>query len=177
MSAAAANKIFMGYSDTGFLLAGLAARGVGKPVHGPMPSDIRRDRGEAAIVRSLAWLADPTPAERPQLAFNVTVLSHLLGTPLEPDFTDRVLMLEEIDEHHYALDRALFQITSTAAVQRCAGIMLGRCGVKENDRPFFADAAGDEESIVQHWCALAGIDYLGRANIGHDVENAVVPFA
>ena len=33
-----------------------------------------------------------------------------------------------------------------------------------------------EEEIMRYWCAKAGIAYLGRADIGHDVENKVVPF-
>ncbi len=30
--------------------------------------------------------------------------------------------------------------------------------------------------MVRHWCAVSGIAYLGRADIGHDIENKVVPF-
>ena len=44
--------------------------------------------------------------------------------------------------------------------------------VVENDKPF----GGGEEDIVRYWCAKADIPYLGRADIGHDVENKVVPF-
>lgn len=175
-ASAAGDKIYLGYSDLGFVLAGLRARGIGRPVHGPMPADIRRDGGEAAVARSLAWLAGPQPAPRPQMAFNIVVLSHLLGTPLEPDLTGRVLMLEEVDEHHYRIDRSLFHITANASVRRAAGIELGRVGVTENDRPFFA-GDGDEATLVKHWCARSTIPYLGRADIGHDVDNKVVPFA
>jgi muramoyltetrapeptide carboxypeptidase len=53
------------------------------------------------------------------------------------------------------------------------GIKLGRVSeTPENDKPFGAN----EEEIVRYWCAKAGIAYLGRADIGHDVENKVVPF-
>jgi muramoyltetrapeptide carboxypeptidase len=176
MDPAARFKAFLGYSDMGFLLAGLAARQIGRPVHGPMPSDIRRDGGEAAVARSLAWLADPSPAPSPQMAFNMVVLSHLLGTPLEPDFEGRILLLEEVDEFHYRIDRSLFHITSSPNVRRCKGIMLGRCAVPENDRPFFADACDNEADIARHWCEISGIPWLGRADIGHDADNTVVPF-
>jgi muramoyltetrapeptide carboxypeptidase len=176
MDPAARNKIYLGYSDAGFLLAGLAARGIGRPVHGPMPSDIRRDGGEAAIARSLAYLADPYPAPEPVMAFNMVVFSHLIGTPLEPDLTGKILALEEVDEYHYRIDRSLFHITASPNVRRCAGIRLGRCAVPENDRPFFAEGAGNEESIVRHWCERAGLPYLGRADIGHDIDNAILPF-
>src|SRR5690242_6783286 len=40
LTAAAGEKTYLGYSDAGFLLAGLYKAGVGEVLHGPMPSDI-----------------------------------------------------------------------------------------------------------------------------------------
>src|SRR3989337_3224856 len=54
-SDAARSKTFLGYSDCGYLLAGLYRAGFGYPVHGPMPVDIRREGGEAAVRRALGW--------------------------------------------------------------------------------------------------------------------------
>ncbi len=53
---AARSKAWLGYSDTGYLLAGLYRAGIGRPAHGPMPVDMRRDGGEAAVRRALRWL-------------------------------------------------------------------------------------------------------------------------
>jgi muramoyltetrapeptide carboxypeptidase len=44
--------------------------------------------------------------------------------------------------------------------------------VPENDVPFGETA----EEIAQDWCNRAGIPYLGRADIGHDADNKIVPF-
>lgn len=176
MGPAARNKLYLGYSDAGFVLAGLYARGIGRVAHGPMPADINRVGGEAAILRGLDWLLDrlpPSEQGRPQAAFNLTVLSQLLGTPLQPDLTDHVLMIEEVSEYMYRIDRSLFHVTSNPAIRRVAGIRLGRCSdVPDNDPDFVLN----EEEVVQHWCAVSGIPYLGRADIGHDVANTVVPF-
>jgi muramoyltetrapeptide carboxypeptidase len=170
---AARAKTYMGYSDGGFLLAGLFKAGIGRVLHGPMPADVRRQGGEAAIERALAALLDPPVAVRSQLAFNLTVLSSLLGTPLEPDFAGRVLMVEEVDEHAYRIDRMLFHVTSQPSVRRAAGLMLGRCEpIPENDPDFGQEV----EDIARYWCRRAGIEYLGRANIGHDVKNSVIAF-
>jgi muramoyltetrapeptide carboxypeptidase len=191
---AARRKAYLGYSDAGFMLAGLYARGIGRVAHGPMPADIKREGGEEAVLRSLAWLVDPAGAARfeppyrsgglnlsPPLtgtrhklaAFNLTVFASLLGTPLEPDLSDHVLMLEEVSEYMYRIDRTLFQITATLSVRQVAGLMLGRCLlVPDNDPDFMLN----EEQIVEHYCGVSGIRYLGRADIGHDAENKVVPF-
>jgi muramoyltetrapeptide carboxypeptidase len=101
------------------------------------------------------------------------VLSHLLGTPLEPDLDGHVLMLEEVGEAMYRIDRSLFHITGSANVRRAAGIMLGRCS---NITPNQPDFGMNEEEIARYWCRRAGIAFLGRADIGHDADNKIVPF-
>lgn len=178
MGSAATNKPFLGYSDNGFILAGLLAKGIGEPVHAPMPSDINRDGGEAAVVRSLEWLVsrDDMPRDAAAgkfAAFNLLVFCQLLGTLLQPDLTGRILMFEEVDEPLYAIDRCFFQVTSNPAVRKAAGIMLGRCTPVTPNTP---DFGMDDEAIARHWCAVSGIPYLGRADIGHDTQNKVVPF-
>ena len=175
---AARGKLFMGYSDGGFLLAALHKAGL-QVAHGPMPSDVLRAGGEAAVGRALDWMVRRDSAalegglDGPAFAFNLVVLSSLLGTPLEPDFAGRELLIEEVDEEHYRLDRFLFHVTSQPSVRRVRQLRLGRCAVKENDRPFGAD----EEAIARVWCERSGIRYGGRADIGHDAENKVVPFS
>lgn len=177
----ARRKSFLGYSDIGFLLAGLHRAGFPHVFHGPMPGDIRREGGEAAVARALGWLADRDPAGlepsladgRPAYAFNLVILSQLLGTPLEPDFTDRVLMIEEVGEHMYRIDRHFWHVTSNPAVRRCAGIMLGRCDPVLPNEPEFGRT---EEDVARYWCERSGIPWLGRADIGHDVNNKIVPF-
>ena len=170
----AARKRYLGYSDAGFILAGLKALGIGTLAHGPMPADLKRDGGEAAVIRALEWLVSPPATDAPrQAAFNLTVLSQLLGTRLQPDLTDTVLMVEEVAEYMYRIDRSLFHITSNPGIRAVAGLMLGRCTqIPENDPDFVLT----EDEIVTHWCSISGIPYLGRADIGHDADNKVVPF-
>ena len=175
---AARSKIYMGYSDAGFLLAGLHKAGL-DAVWGPMPQDILRPGGEAAVTRALDWLVRRDPAaledrlQAPAAAFNLTVLATLLGTVLEPDLTGLDLLVEDVGEHHYRIDRTMFHIAASANVRGVARLRLGRVGdIPENDPDFGRDEAG----IVEEWCARAGIQYSGRADIGHDVQNMVVPF-
>ena len=181
LTPAARAKTYMGYSDCGFLLAGLYKAGVGAVVHGPMPSDLNRDGGETAVTRALRYLVErdadalePSVAGGPPAAaFNMTILSSLIGTPLEPDLSGHAVMLEEVSEYLYSIDRTLFHITSHPPFRKAAGLRLGRCSaIPDNDPPFGAD----EERIARHWCGISGIAWLGRADIGHDAANRVVPF-
>ncbi|HEX3942899.1 MAG TPA: LD-carboxypeptidase [Rhizomicrobium sp.] len=177
----AKSKLYLGYSDAGFLLAGLYNRGF-RVAHGPVVRDIEREDGVAAVKRSLRFLTG-TPAQgdlepsvnegRPLAAFNLTILSHLIGTPLEPDLSDHILLIEDVSEPMYAVDRALFHITSGLNIRRVAGLKLGRVSDVSPNDPDFAQT---EEQVVRHWCATSGIPYLGRADIGHDTDNKIVPF-
>ncbi|OAN81804.1 LD-carboxypeptidase [Erythrobacter sp. EhN03] len=177
MNAAARAKSYLGYSDTGFLLGALYRDGIGRVAHGPLAGDIRREGGERAVERALDWLKghvsglEPGLDERPAVAFNLTTLAMLVGTDLAPDLGGHVVLIEEVAEHLYAVDRMLFHVTQH--LKGIAGLRLGRISdVPENDRPF----GTDEVAIVEDWCARSGIPYLGRADIGHDAANKIVPF-
>lgn len=175
---AARIKTYMGYSDAGFLQAGFHKAGM-EVAWGPMPQDALREDGAAAVHRALDWLIrrDASALEPdlrpPAMAFNLTVLSNLLGTPLEPDFTGVDLLIEDLGEHLYRTDRTMFHLTASANVRKVARLRLGRVAdILPNDVEF----GTDEVAIVEQWCARSGIPFGGRADIGHDAANRVVPF-
>ena len=181
LKAPAHAKTYLGYSDQGNVLGALYRGGIGRPCHGPMPTDIRREGGEAAVRRALDWLVNGDPKaleshmQRGQnhAAFNAVTLAMMIGTPIMPDLTGHVLMIEDVGEYDYAFDRAMFNITTALHGAGLAGLRLGRVSdVPVNDRPFGATS----EQIAQYWCAKNGIAYLGAADIGHDIDNMVVPF-
>lgn len=178
---AAMGKSYLGYSDAGSLLGALYGRGATGVAHGPMPADILRSGGETAVLRALAFLVEQAPAAVESsitgnelvAAFNLTILAHLLGTPFEPDLANHIIMLEDVSEQLYRIDRSLFQVTSNAGIRKCAGLKLGRVSeIPPNDPPF----GQTPEEILRHWCAESGIRYRGTADIGHDIDNKVVPF-
>jgi muramoyltetrapeptide carboxypeptidase len=174
-------KTYLGYSDTGTLLAALYGAGFETVAHGPMVQDILREGGEMAIARALTWMVDRAPEglepavnrSNKAAAFNITVLSQLLGTPLQPNLDGHVLMLEEVSEAMYRIDRSLFHITSNPSIRRVEGIKLGRCSDITANEP---DFAMNEEQVARYWCDKSGIPWLGRADIGHDADNKIVPF-
>ena len=174
---AARSKAYFGYSDCGTLLGALYRAGIGQSVHAPMPVDIKREGGEAAIRRVLGWMSgddgglDPSLSGAPAAAFNLYTLAMLVGTRFMPTLDGHELHIEEVGEYEYAIDRLLFHVFEH--LRGVAGIRLGEVThVPENDRPFGADPV----EIVQHWCAKYDISYLGRSQIGHTASNSIVPF-
>lgn len=180
LGASAYDKQYLGYSDGGSLLGLLYRARIGRQVHAPMPVDLRRSGGEAAVRRTLGWLCgrrdglEPSLAgDLPAVAFNLMTLAMLCGTPLMPNLSGHVVMVEEVAEYHYAVDRLLFHVTNCLALQGIAGLRLGRVSdIPENDRPFGCEV----EDMARHWCLRTGIVFLGQADIGHDIDNKIVPF-
>ncbi|PNU05361.1 LD-carboxypeptidase [Novosphingobium guangzhouense] len=179
MNHAAGAKTYLGYSDAGYLLGGLYRERIGKPVHGPMLADVRRAGGDDAVRRALAFLSGGGEGIEPSLAterhsvaaFNLMTLAMLGGTRLMPGLANHVVMVEEVSEYLYAIDRLFFH--ATAHLGGIAGLRLGRVSdVPENDRPFGADA----QQIARYWCERHSIAFLGTADIGHDGANKIVPF-
>ena len=180
LPSAARAKTYLGYSDAGFLLAAFDRAGL-RVAHGPMVQDGVRDGGGAAIERALAWLVDrDSTALEPGLApggramaFNLTVLSNLMGTAIEPDLAGADLLVEDVGEHDYRLDRTMFHLVGQPGMRQLRSLRVGRISeIPDNDPPFGRSA----EAIIAEWCARAGIALGPPADIGHDAANRVVPF-
>jgi len=168
---------WFGYSDCGYLLAAAHKHGFARAVHGPMPVDIRREGGAEAVRRALRWFSgepdglEPALTHRPTVAFNLITLAMLCGTRFLPDLAGHVVLIEEVAEHLYAIDRLLFHVTEH--LRGIAGLRLGRLSaIPENDRPF----GTEPEEMARDWCERSGIPFLGRADVGHDADNKIVPF-
>ncbi len=178
MNSHARAKSYVGFSDCGYLLAALYRNGIGQSVHGPMPVSARSEGGREALRRVLRWFEGNTSGVEPSLdgatpaaAFNLITLAMISGTPLMPDLSGHVLMVEEVSEHLYAIDRLFFHLSGV--LPRLKGLRLGSVtNIPEN----YVEFGQNEEEIAQYWCARAGIPYLGRAEIGHTSANKVVPF-
>lgn len=180
LAPAAGHKSYIGFSDMGFLLGALYARRIGRAIHGAMPVTLGGNDAGDSIGWALGWAIDgnraglePSLSGKPAAAFNLAILSALIGTPWMPDLTDHVLMIEEVSEPLYRIDRMLFTVAHATQLKGIAGIRLGAVThVQENDPPF----AETPEQIVTRWCAEMGVPFLGRAEIGHIERNRVVPF-
>jgi muramoyltetrapeptide carboxypeptidase len=177
---AARHKTYVGYSDMGFILGALYARRIGRPAHGPMASDIRRQGGDQTVARTLGWMArgdrqglEPGLDGRPAAAFNLSILGALIGTPYLPDLTDHVLLIEDVSEPMYNIDRLLWHMAHATQLKGIAGLRLGAVNDVQANEPEWGEPL---ETMIVRWCREMGVPYLGRAEIGHTQSNRVVPF-
>jgi muramoyltetrapeptide carboxypeptidase len=138
-----AGQDLLGYPTSARFWAAFYRAGIGGPRTGRCRATSSARAARPACLRALAWLTSGDPAALegslddglPHLAYNIAVLSSVLGSTLEPDFTGHALMLEEIGEYMYRIDRYLFHITSSPQVRRAAGIRMGRVGETPRNDP------------------------------------------
>jgi muramoyltetrapeptide carboxypeptidase len=132
-------KILIGFSDITVLLNGLQAKTSLVTFHGPMISTLVRDH-KVMPCELLEFLTRPTLDDlRPRnlrilrsgqaagrlMGGNLTNLVHLLGTPFEPDWHRTILLLEDINEPAYKIDRMLTQLKLAGRLDKVSGIILG----------------------------------------------------
>jgi muramoyltetrapeptide carboxypeptidase len=133
-------RALIGFSDITALHLGVAARAPGLVTfHGPTArgtlTPFSRDSlGRAVIARtdSCGPAADATTLRggraRGRLAGgNLALLAALTGTPYAPRFDGAILVLEDVGEPMYRVDRMLRQLVLSGALAGCRAIVFGHC--------------------------------------------------
>lgn len=155
----------IGYSDLTALHLAMLRHQAGIPIVGPMgirleqiatdPYTLNRFRrvlsGEAheVIIRpdgNQPEVLRPGTAAGSVFAANLAVIVTLCGTGWMPDLTGWILILEDIGEPVYRLDRYLTQLRQCGILDRCAGLVFGD----------FADCGDREERMVLFRRVAAG---------------------
>jgi len=131
--------LLVGYSDVTALHLAYYARAGWTGLSGPVVTEwAEADEDTLASFRSLAEGAAPTlgrgdirplrpgTASGPLLGGNLSVLSRLVGTPFAPDWTGAILVLEDVAEAPYRIDRMLSQLQHAGVLNHLGGVVLGR---------------------------------------------------
>ncbi len=187
-------KPIVGYSDATALLAWAERAGV-RGIHGPMVSQLDElpDEDVATLITRLTvttapgrlpWTLAPIGAPRDGdvegtlRGGNLTLLSQLVGTPWQIEARDTVMLLEEVGEKPYALDRYLTHLGLAGALAGAAGVVLGaltRC----TDPPRATGAPDDDgpaHAVVDERLRSLGIPGGRGAPVGHGKRNVALPW-
>jgi muramoyltetrapeptide carboxypeptidase len=104
---------------------------------------------------------------------NLSLMATLCGTPYMPDLTGKILVLEDVGEATYRLDRMLTQLWLSGELDKCAGIAFGKfsgCGTSAS----WAKQQTVEEVLVDR-CGKMGIPVLRGLMIGHVDDQTTLP--
>jgi muramoyltetrapeptide carboxypeptidase len=189
-------KALVGYSDITALLIGAVVRAGVVAFHGPvaraaMPA-FSRAHFERVLARAepagrLGRLPQPDvllprenrivtlaggTAEGPLFGGNLSLLQCLLGTPFCPDMDGAILFLEDVGEDLYRVDRMLAHLRAAGALDRLAGVAIGRFTELERRG---ADGALGLEEVLETYLLPLGIPVAHGFPVGHIDDQWTLP--
>ncbi|QCH15746.1 LD-carboxypeptidase [Synechococcus sp. CB0101] len=176
-----AGQWLLGYSDVTSLLWARQAAGITGGIHGPMLTSLAAEPSWSQERLRQLLFGEPLPAlagtpwvsgvaDGPLLVGNLTVATHLLGTAHLPELRGAVLVLEDIGEAPYRLDRMLTHWRLSGALQQLAGIGFGSF----SDCSDTDDATDTWRAVLQERTSDLGIPVLADLPVGHEPGNAAL---
>ncbi len=179
---ASSPKWVIGFSDITGLLWSLAKEGIAS-LHAPVLTSLASEP-DWSIQRLFDYLeGSPLPplkglgwgggqATGTLLPANLSVATHLLGTPLQPSLDGVILALEDVGEAPYRLDRFLTQWRLMGAFKGVKGVALGR--FSQCDLPP-SSLSWTVKQVLRDRLGDLNIPIVSDLPFGHDGENAALP--
>jgi muramoyltetrapeptide carboxypeptidase len=176
-------KLLVGYSDATALHQLWAHAGV-PSIHGPMCTQLGEEASALERLRALLFDTNKQSGlivwepQRPLGARegraegvlrggNLAVLAALCGTPLQPRFAGALVLLEDLAEPPYRLDRLVTQLILSGALEGARGFVVGDLvGPGEPD-------AGRAEAVAERLSSF-GVPVAFGAPFGHAGRNQPV---
>ncbi|BAZ06828.1 hypothetical protein NIES3974_34900 [Calothrix sp. NIES-3974] len=103
---------------------------------------------------------------------NLTVATHLLGTPFQPNFEGAILAIEDVGEAPYRIDRMLTQWRMSGIFKQIKGIAIGR--FSQCQPPAHIPSFRVEE-VLRDRLGDLHIPVVSHLDFGHDGCNAALP--
>ncbi|MCL4783593.1 MAG: LD-carboxypeptidase [Bryobacterales bacterium] len=101
---------------------------------------------------------------------NLTLVTGLMGTPYEPDFSGRLVFLEDVHEKPYRVDRMLTQLLLSGKLAKASGLIFGKFTDAEDTGNTFS-----LEHVLRDAASHLDIPCARGLMIGHVPDQSVVP--
>ncbi len=169
-----AKKLLVGFSDVTALHALWQRAGL-RSLHGSMVAalgvlpDARVERWTRAVEGFVPFSGHDAHWKTrgrvvaPLVGGNLAVLAALVGTPFFPPIDGCVLLLEDVGEAPYRVDRMLTTLRLSGALQRAAGVLVGdftNCHPREDGKTV--------DAVLQERLGDLGLPALMHVPVGHD---------
>jgi muramoyltetrapeptide carboxypeptidase len=177
-------KALIGYSDITALHAAIGVHCGIVTHHGPTARAALSDFSRASLVRAVTEQDDPCGAA-PQarvlragrargrlVGGNLALLAALVGTPYAPDYTDAILVIEDVGEPTYRVDRMLRQLELSGALAHVAGIAFGEFTDGSDPTDVTSRRLDD---VLREAADVAGVPALAGIPMGHIGDQWTIP--
>lgn len=180
------NGWMVGYSDVCSILMAKFKMGLGGGVHGPLVTQLAKEpewskqRLKSILfgnsipdLRGNSWSRGS--AKGPIVAGNLTVMTHLIGTKYMPNLKGSILVLEDIGEEPYKIDRMLTQWRLAGILQKVEGLAFGAFTNCHEDKNISNENTFSLEEVLKERCLDLNIPIISDLPIGHISGNASLP--
>jgi muramoyltetrapeptide carboxypeptidase len=177
-----AAKPVIGFSDITALHQWRQSHGL-VSIHGPVLTQLARlSRSTSERLFSLLESSSPADplsgsttfvegtAEGPLLGGNLSVFTRLIGTPFMPNLDGAILMLEDVGERPYRLDRMWTHLELAGVFRRIRGIALGSFTHCEEREESYTS-----QDVLRELAVATGLPCSAGFPIGHGDVNEPVP--
>jgi muramoyltetrapeptide carboxypeptidase len=178
-------KALIGYSDITALHSAIGARADLITYHGPTAratlTNLTRDSFRSVVSLGTTPYVihhDDTSTMRSGCARgrlvggNLALVAALVGTPYALDLDGAILVLEDVNEAVYRIDRMLVQLALSGALAKCAGLAFGRFTEIPPDP---GDADRPLERILQEVADRYRLPCIANAPFGHVDDQFTLP--
>lgn len=177
-------RALLGYSDITALHAAMGARCEMITYHAPTARAVitpfARASLERAVVQGTNSCGDASDgitlrggrAEGRLVGGNLALLTALAGTPWAPSYDGAILVLEDVNEAVYRIDRMLVTLRLGGSLSRLAGLVFGQFtnAPEESD-----DGARTLMDVLAETAAAAGVPCLANVPVGHIDDQWTLP--
>ncbi|MDB4880414.1 MAG: hypothetical protein JWL60_1860 [Gemmatimonadetes bacterium] len=177
-------KALLGFSDVTAIHAALGVRSDVASYHGPTArsplTGFSRDSLQRAVTQQrdscgTAGGARTLRAGRAAgrlVGGNLALLAALAGTPYAPDYDGAILVIEDVGEVNFRIDRMLRQLQLCGALGRVAGIAFGQ--FTEGSDPDDA-SSGVLDDLLREAADVAGVPCIAGIPLGHVDDQWTIP--
>ena len=180
-------KAIIGYSDVTAFHAAVQRKCRLITYHGPTAREVLTDFSRDSFQRALMRQTDSCgaapkareinagKAEGRLVGGNLSLLSSLCGTPYMPDLTNGILILEDVNEPVYRIDRMFQQLKLAGVLNGCKAIVFGDCTSCPEDAGG-AEAGGRQfDAVLGELAHSLAVPCLAGIPVGHIAEQWTIP--
>lgn len=103
---------------------------------------------------------------------NLAILTSLVGSRWLPTITGGILVLEDVNEHPFRVERMLLQLLHAGILERQSAIVLGSfSGAQPNDY----DAGYDLPTVINYLRARLPLPVISGLDFGHEPRTVTLP--
>ncbi len=108
------------------------------------------------------------------LCGNLSMMVGLLGTPFAPEWENSIVLLEDIGEAPYRIDRNLMHLENAGVWNKLNGLCFGQ--FTQTDSTPVSVPQRDVTDVLAEYAARAALPSLGNVMYGHTAKKLTLPF-